>query len=139
MTVGSVMSSPAVVVPGEATSADALHQLQRQTHDAYPVVGHDGRAIGLLTNDELRYTLHYCYAILVRDIADRDPDLFVEPWVDAGLLLGREAFLRVRHAVVVNRDWRPVGIVSESDVLQALRIADARDAEPEESALTHRS
>ena len=133
VTVGSLMSSPPVVVPGESTSADARHQLERQPHDAYPVIGHDGRALGLLTTDELGHAIHDCYSTLIKDIADRDPKLLVDPWLDAGLLLGSASFRRARHAVVVNREGRALGIVSDRDVLHAIRSArrDAQRRAPE--------
>ena len=123
VTVGSLMSTPPVVVPAESTSADARHQLECQPHDAYPVVGHDGRALGLLTTDQLGHAIHDCYCTLVNEITDRDPKLLVDPWLDAGLLLGSASFRRARHAVVVNREGRPVGIVSDRDVRQAIRSA----------------
>lgn len=123
VTVASLMTSPPVVMAAEITSADAVHQLGRRGHDAYPVVGHDGRVVGLLRTSELGRAFHDSYATLVMQITDRDPGLFVEPWVDAGDLIDRAAFVRAHHAVVIDRDRRPVGIVSESDIVHALEEA----------------
>lgn len=130
VTVGSLMSSPPVVVGSEITSADALHQLEHQTHSAYPVVGHDGRAVGLLMTADLERARHGAYATLVSEIAYTHRELLVEPWLDAGRLVDSDAFRLTRHAVVVNRDGRAVGIVSESDVRQALRSAELSEVEP---------
>ena len=116
--VGALMSTPPVVVSAEATSADALHQLGHHTHDSYPVVGHDGRAIGLLNATELRAG-HEGYAMLVEELTDTDRELLVEPWLDVVELVRRAAFRRTEHAVVVNREGIPVGIVSRNDLVSA--------------------
>lgn len=134
LTIGSIMSSPVVVLPAESTSADALHQLAHQVHDAYPVSGHDGRAIGLVTTGALGRARHECYALLVSQIADTDPALLVEPWLDAGELLANQAFLRLHHAVVVNREGQPIGIVAESDLLNSLADTAPADRQQQSGA-----
>jgi CBS-domain-containing membrane protein len=135
LTVGSLMSSPPVVVQSESTSADALHQLEHQSHDTYPVIGHDGRAIGLLRARELERERHESYATLVQELTDADQELLVESWVDAGLLLDSSAFRRAGHAVVVNREGRAVGIISDSDIRHAIRRTEFTELEQSEAAL----
>ena len=111
-----------IVVQAEATFADAIHQLERHGCDAVAVVGHDGRAIGLLTMTELEREPHDGYATLVGDIADRDPNLFVTPSLDGSLLLDNMTFLGKHHATVVDLERRPIGNVSETDILRTIRV-----------------
>lgn len=135
LSVGALMSSPPIVLRSEWTLADAVHQLEHHPHDAFPVIGHDGRAIGLLTTAELEQAIHGGYATLVRELTDSDPELLVQPTLDAGVLLDNFAFLRHHHAVVINRDGRPIGIVSDGDILRAIRIGQLRDARPDDREL----
>jgi hypothetical protein len=55
--------------------------------------------------------------------------------VDVGLLLDSSAFRRAGHAVVVNRDGRAVGIISNSDIRHAIRRMEFTELEQSEAAL----
>lgn len=116
----AVMSAPAVTVRAQATIADAAHSVEHIHASVLAVVGFDGRATGLLSCERLEHPHADEYAALVGSVADADPDLMIDQHADPAALLDRPAFRYTGHAVVVDRSRRPVGIVSEKDVANAV-------------------
>jgi Zn-dependent protease/CBS domain-containing protein len=104
----------------DAVSAGFAHHL----FTAFPVVGDDGRPLGLLTIAAVRAVDPAARrGLRVTDAMVADPALVVgldEPVAD---LLARSAFLRVGRAVVVDGDGRLAGLVSVTD-LERSRRAD---------------
>ena len=89
------------------------------------MVGPDGRALGVLTIDDVRLVPPVDRAQRrAGDVACLDPALLVSPETPVTELLARPAFLRTGRVVVVDAARRPVGIVSITDIERRIR-ADA--------------
>jgi Zn-dependent protease/predicted transcriptional regulator len=127
---GELMSHPVVSIPAGLSLYEAAQRyFAPHRYTSFPVIDADGRAMGLLTIDQLvRMTESRRRATLVEDVADRDPALQVAESEDVAALLGRPAFARLGRAVVVDESRRPVGIVSLTDVQRVLRAARLQDA-----------
>jgi Zn-dependent protease/predicted transcriptional regulator len=123
-----LMSHPVVTLPSELTLADAQRHFEQHRYTAFPVTDPSGRAIGLLTINQLARTPRSRRAtITVGELADRDPALLVGELEDVGQLLERAAFMRVGRAAVVDEPGRPVGIVSLTDIERTLRSSNLRN------------
>ena len=68
--------------------------------------------------------------MLARDAVTADPGLLIGPETLITELLQRPEFARTGRAVVVDRDERPVGIVSTTDVRRRVRADELRSAQP---------
>ena len=125
VTVGELMSRPAVSVPAELTLDEAARAyFAPHRYSAFPVVDRTGRAIGVLTIERLMAMAPAERAVILAGrAADRDAALLIDEPADVAVLLQRPAFGRVGRAVVVDRSGRPVGIVSMTDVQRAMRAA----------------
>jgi Zn-dependent protease/CBS domain-containing protein len=122
----AVMSAPAVTLVADLSLQDAVVVgFSRHLFSAFPVVGPDGRALGVLTIDDVRLVPPVDRAQRrVGDVACLDPALLVSPETPVTELLARPAFLRTGRVVVVDAARRPVGIVSITDIERRIR-ADA--------------
>lgn len=67
--------------------------------------------------------------MIVADLADRDPDLFVDQDEDVAEVLGRPAFMRVGRAIVVGPSGEPSGLLSITDVERAVRATSLATGE----------
>jgi Zn-dependent protease/predicted transcriptional regulator len=122
--ISDLMSTPAISIPSATSLADAQPYFARYRYTAFPVTGPGGRAIGLLSIEQLERTRpserdHRP----VGDIADHDPKLLLGVDTDVADLLGQPAFTRTGHAVVVDAAARPIGIISRTDVQRAIRAS----------------
>ncbi len=127
--VRDLMSVPAVSIPSGITLGDAQPYFVRHRYSAFPVTDEHGRAVALLSIDQLEGTPRsQLYQALVTDRADRDPELFVPPETDVASLLTSPAFARTGHVVVVDGAGRPIGIVSATDIRRAIRASRLGDA-----------
>lgn len=122
---GELMSSPVIGIPAGRTIGQAASEyFARYRYTAFPVLDERGRALGLLGLPQVESAeLRRDASLAVAEVADRDPDLLVAEDLDVVRLLQRPAFGRVGRAVVVDREGRPVGLVSITDVQRALRAA----------------
>jgi Zn-dependent protease len=126
--VGELMSSPVVSIPAAITLADAQPNFTRYRYTAFPVTDAAGRAAGLLRIEQLEGTPRsQRYQALVGDCADHDPRLLVPADSDVAALLESPAFARAGHAVVVDDDGRPIGMVSAADIQRAIRASRLGD------------
>jgi predicted transcriptional regulator len=118
-----LMAFPAVTVPAETGVAEALRSFfTRYRYRSFPVL--DGKVVlGLVTIDRIEaMNPAERRERSVGEIAERDPELFINEHVDIATLVGRPAFMRVGRAVVLTeRDG--VGILSASEVTRALRAS----------------
>ena len=116
--VDELYSAPVISIPGDLTVAEAVPAyFVRHRHPAYPVLDADGRVIGLVTAAAVRRLPEDVrVATAVAAIADRDPQLLLHPGDAIADVLGRPAFARGGHAVVVDTDGRPVGMFAAVDV-----------------------
>jgi Zn-dependent protease len=126
--VGDLMSAPAVSLPAGMTLGEAQPYFTRYRYTAFPVIAPDGRAVGLLHTGQLETAPRsQLYQGLVSDWADRDPRLLVPSDSDVATLLESPAFARAGHAIVVDPDGRPIGVVSATDIQRAIRASRLGD------------
>jgi Zn-dependent protease len=119
---GEFMSHPPVVLPSDLTLDDAQRYFGRHRYTSFPVTDTAGRAIGLLSIDQLEQTPPSRWATtLVESVSDRDPVLLVQEREDVAHLLEQPAFQRAGRAAVVDDAGRPVGVISITDIERALR------------------
>jgi len=118
---GELMAFPAVTIPAGTTVEEAARShFARYRYRSFPVV-EDDRAVGLVTIDRIEaMSPPERREATVGEIAERDPDLFVDEHDDVAALLGRSAFRRVGRAIVLG-DRDGVGILSATEVTRALR------------------
>jgi Zn-dependent protease len=116
--VDDLLTAPVISVPGDLTAAEAVPAyFVRHRHPAYPVIDAAGRMTGLLTTAAVRrLPEHLRRSTPVAALADSDPGLLVHPGDAIAEVLERPAFIRRRHAVAVDEDGRPVGILAAVDV-----------------------
>ena len=137
MLVREIMSAPPVWVGEHATCREALETMARRRVTALPVLDHDRRLVGILSEvDLLRATLEadprshlgpthaHGEALpgLVSELMSRDPVTVAE-----GADVAEVAHLFVRtsfKSLPVMRDARLVGVLSRSDVVRALARPD---------------
>jgi Zn-dependent protease len=124
-TVGELMSRPAVSLPGTLTVAEAIELgFSRYLFTAFPVIDAEGRAIGVVTQADVRATVaSERPGTALSAIMHRDPELRLDPDHRAAALLNDPIFRRVGRAVVVDATGRPLGVVSVTDIERRLRAA----------------
>jgi Zn-dependent protease/predicted transcriptional regulator len=119
-----LMSQPVISIPSELTAEQAEQYFARYRYTAFPVTGPDGRAVGMLSIDQLERRPRG--AAFVDGLADRDPALLIGQQDDVADLLEQPAFARVGRAAVVDDDGRPVGVVSLTDIQRTIRASRLR-------------
>ncbi|MFP5364337.1 MAG: site-2 protease family protein [Thermoleophilia bacterium] len=123
-TVAEIMSAPPVSLPAGLALDAAAREFEDLLFGAFPIIDEDGRAVGILTLDEVRgVTPAARVGVAARQVASRDPELLVDGALAVDALLSRPAFARVGRAIVVDTADRPVGVVSVSDLERRLRAA----------------
>jgi Zn-dependent protease/CBS domain-containing protein len=123
VTVGDLMSAPAVSLPASLTVDEAVETgFAHHFFGAFPVVDDAGRAIGIVTLRDVRALPAPERAVVELDaVAHRQPGLLIAPSHSASVLIGDPAFRLVGRAVVVDPAGRPVGVVSVTDIERRLR------------------
>jgi Zn-dependent protease len=115
-----LMAFPAVTIPADFTLEEAARHFAEHRYRAFPVIDR-GRASAVVTIDRVEATPAPERAALhVRDIADADPDLFIDEHAEVAGLLDRPAFQRIGRAIVLPARGG-VGILSLTEVERALR------------------
>ena len=128
--VRELMSAPAIAIAEETTLGDAQREFERHRYSSFPVTDASGRAVGLLTIDQLERTpISEHDARLAGELADRDPALLADEHEDLLRLLERRAFARVGRAVVIDAARRPVRLISQTDIQRAIRVRRLRTNE----------
>jgi Zn-dependent protease/predicted transcriptional regulator len=123
-----LMSQPVISIPSELTLAQAQQYFARYRYTAFPVTDTAGRAVGVLSIDRFEKRSHSDRgAMVVEELADRDPALLIGGQEDVAHLLEQPAFARIGRAAVVDDQGQPVGIVSLTDVQRAIRAARLRN------------
>ena len=128
LTVGDLMSAPAVSLPEGLTVEEAVETgFARHFFTAFPVTDDAGRAVGIVTLKDVRaLPAHERAVVGLGVIAHREPELLVAPSHSASALLRDPAFRLVGRAVVVDGAGRPAGVVSVTDVERRLRAEHLR-------------
>jgi len=124
--VEELMSEPVISIPSESTLEQAQQYFARYRYTAFPVTVADGRAVGMLSIDQLERRPRG--AASVDELADRDPALLIGQQDDVADLLEQPAFARDGRAAVVDDDGRPVGVVSLTDIQRTIRASRLRNS-----------
>ena len=123
-----LMSHPVVSIAAEVTLAEAQQYFARYRYTAFPVTDDAGRAIGLLSIEQLERTPRSRWSTAVMDeLANREPGLLVKEREDVAHLLERPAFQRLGRAAVIDEAGKPIGIVSVTDIQRAIRATRLDD------------
>jgi CBS domain-containing protein len=148
LTAGDLMSPATVVVPQEMSLPGVARLLSRARVTGAPVIDPEGRCIGVISaTDFLRWAEHgrpprpprlaLEEAFSGWEIADEDlPDEAVRRYMTAdpvtaapAVTIGELARVmldaHIHRVIVVDRDQRPVGVVSSTDILAAVVRAEA--------------
>lgn len=132
--VRDVMTREVVTLAPEATIAEAEERFARHDYDALPVLAPDGSLLGIVSKLDVLRAYHFTPETLVpryeeirqrpvRTVMSTQP-LTVAPDTPLSRVLETLVATHVKSVPVV-QDGRLVGIVSRSDVVDALRRAGA--------------
>ncbi len=134
------MARPRVTLGADLTLEEAVVAgFARHLFSAFPVVGPDGRAVGLLSIDDIRRipeverSRHRVGALMTSD-----PALRVAPDTPLDDVAARAAFRRYGRVVVVDAAGRPEGVVSITDVQRRLRADELLGPTPPPRPLANR-
>ena len=120
--VSELMSQPAITIPAELALADAERYFERHRFTAFPITDRSGRAVGLLSIDQLEKAPRSAWSTSTAgELADRDPELILREEADVAQLLERPTFARVGRATVIDETGRPIGLISLTDIQRAIR------------------
>lgn len=118
------MSAPVISIPAASSLAAAQPYFARYRHSAFPVTDSGGRAVGLLSIEQLERARPSERGHLpVGEVADHDPKLLIGGDADVADPLGQPAFARTGHVVVIDASGHPIGIISRTDVQRAIRAS----------------
>ena len=125
--VSDLMSQPAITIPAQLTLAEAQQYFARHRFTAFPITDRSGRAVGLLSIDQLEKAPRSAHStITAGQLAERDPELILREETDVAQLLERPRFARVGRATVIDKTGRPIGVISLTDVQRAIRASRLR-------------
>jgi len=112
--VKEVMATPVACVERGQTKSDIQSCLKDESHNAFPVICSDGKLHGLLLKAELE-DKHFEPETKVEKIADVAPACIGDEWP---LERAHHLFtaLGLRHLLVIDRDGRPVGMLTRHDL-----------------------
>jgi Zn-dependent protease len=128
-TAGELMAYPAVIIPADLTAEEAVGAFARHRYRAFPVLTDDA-VVGILSIDRLESLPPERRKITrVRELADSDPDLFVDERADVTEVLERPGFQRIGRAVVRTRRGG-IGLLSITAVKRALRAIELKSTRP---------
>jgi CBS domain-containing protein len=127
--VAAVMSTRVVRMPRDVPLREARVLAARYDYNGFPVVGPEGRLVGLLTKGDL---------LRAARAGATDTDVWGQPvaaWMAPGglALQARDSVAKavdvmveagLRSLPVIDQDARVVGMVSRNDLLQALDVED---------------
>jgi len=138
--VGEIMKSPAVTIAATASLADAAHRMVEHGLKRLPVVGENGRLVGVLARLDLLKTMasvhlphqsleaehgraigaapHRIADVMAREVPTAGPQAALDEVID--LVVGSPA----KRVVVVDPERRPLGVVTDSDLVQRLDPAE---------------
>lgn len=135
--VRDVMKSPALTIAATASLAEAAHRMVENGLKRLPVVGEDGRLVGILGRLDLLKTMasvhlperalqgepgrslegappHRIADVMSREVPTARPEAALDEVLD--LVVGSAA----KRVVVVDPDGRPLGVITDSDLVQRL-------------------
>ncbi|MFC4738200.1 CBS domain-containing protein [Bacillus daqingensis] len=118
LTASDLMSSPVRVIAPETTVETAVKMIYRYGHSGFPIV-EDDRLTGIISRRDLDKALHHGLGHApVKGFMQRNP-----VWIDGSVRLDQIRTTMMEKQIgrlPVLQDGRPVGIVSRSDIIQAM-------------------
>ena len=117
-----VVSDPVTIGP-DRTLADALGRMTKHKISGIPVVEDDGRLVGILTNRDVRFATDPDQP--VRELMTRDNLVTVGDGVDTEQAKRLLHAHRIEKLVVVDDDYRCVGLMTVKDIEKADQFPDA--------------
>jgi Zn-dependent protease len=136
--VGDLMSQPVITIPEALSLAKAEQYFARYRFTAFPIIDRAGRAVGLLSIDQLEKAPRREWStVTAGELADRDPELILGEREDVAHLLERPRFDRVGRATVIDELGRPIGLISLTDVQRAIRARRLRHPPTGTSTAAH--
>jgi Zn-dependent protease/CBS domain-containing protein len=128
--VADLMSRPAVTIPGRLSVENAVaERVLPALYTAYPVEDETGRAVGIVRLEALRSVPPEQRPVrAVSTLADRDPELIIEPATLVTELIARPAFARVGRAAVVTPEGAIAGIISITDLERMRTVRSLQSA-----------
>jgi len=149
LTAADLMSPEPLLLPAEMSLPGAARMLARMQVTGAPVVDERGRCVGVLSTTDFMHWAEHPERVppareapealscawqipggaaettdcLVRDCMTRDP-VTVAPTTRLGELARLMLEAHIHRLIVVDRERRPVGVVSTTDVLAALVRAE---------------
>ena len=158
MTAADLMSATLVMVPEEMSLKGAAHLLAQAAVSGAPVVNKDGHCIGVLSATDFVHWMDrdergvaacaaspaFCASwhiadpdklpdVTVSDYMTRDP-VMVAASVTLGELARKMLDVHIHRVIVVDRNNKPIGIVSSTDILAAVVRADPASGMPNPNA-----
>lgn len=131
--VSDVMTAnPVAADPDESLDRFISETAWTHRHSSYPLIGPDGRLLGLATLNRIRAVpANRRQATTLKDIACAPDDVpLTRPDETLIELLPRMRGCSDGRAVVVDDDRRVVGIVSPSDISRAVQLPDMQGFDP---------
>jgi len=129
--VGQVMTAPTFVLLGSLRVAEAVERITQVRDASYPVLGEQGRLLGLITEARLRRTLAEGGGErTLQQLVDRRPPLHPDqPLVDAVVAMVQ---WEARELAVVEHEDndRLAGVITMSDIVRAQAGAALRSGHP---------
>lgn len=141
-----LMSRTVVLLPKEMSLHGAAHLLAQANVSGAPVVDEDGRCIGVLSTTDFMHLAErgrtapcksesvYSWQIVeeesgsgdrVADYMNTDP-VCVPPHMPIGDIARKMIDAHIHRVIVVDAVHHPIGVVSSTDILAAVAMADAR-------------
>jgi IMP dehydrogenase len=106
-----------ITIGSDASMAEALALMDRHGISGFPVVEQDGKLVGILTNRDVRFATNPTQP--VRELMTKDRLVTVREGVgkdEAKRLLHQN---RLEKLLVVDQDYRCIGLVTVKDILKA--------------------
>jgi tRNA nucleotidyltransferase (CCA-adding enzyme) len=148
LTAADLMSTPVKSIPQHTTLREAAHLLTHERISGAPVVDADGRCIGVLTSSDFvtwageegnGKTTHFIApwgeVIDIEDAPDNEirhymtaKPVTAAPTTPIGDLARKMVDAHIHRVLVVTEESRPQGIVTSTDILDAVARAAQRTA-----------
>jgi CBS domain-containing protein len=119
--VKDIMGSPPITVRDGSRLADAVRIMWDKRVGSVLVVNEDGRLVGIITERDVMYAATQgllCRDSGVSDVMSRNV-VTVSPDEDIRDAVEKMRQFNVRHLPVVDKEGRPLGVVSMRDVINA--------------------
>ncbi len=124
LNVGDVMSKPPISVDQKSTIDNAASTMWKNDIGCILIVDEKGKLVGIATERDMIYAATrdlFNKGIPITDIMTENP-VTVEQNVSIDVAVEKMKNANVRHLPVVNREGKPIGVISIRDVLDLATI-----------------